>query len=134
MSVLLEEQGTVLITIFLLVRNLAIQQNQPKQQEGHYHSRSSDSKTSDSIALSKYGDDTTTDGNDTLLEWSVADNAPSIGSAGELFSEKMQKKKSSSKRRFFQSSSGYASSSDEEDDDYDDGDKDESEDPISIHF
>jgi hypothetical protein len=90
--------------------NLAIQQNQPK----YYHNRN-DSKSSKSIALSKYGDDTTLDGNDTLYDWSLADNAPSVGSAGEIFAENNHYNRSSSRRKWFRS--GYASSSDDDDDD-----------------
>lgn len=92
-----------------------------------------------SMAFSKYGDDTTLDGNDnnTLYDWSVADNAPSLGSAGELFAAKHNHKyKKTNKRRFLRS--GYGSSSDEEDDfdndDDDDGDDNEMIDTVNYQY
>ncbi len=111
-----------------------------EEEEDHRHPSAHLGKhnsNSSSMAFSKYGDDTTLGGNDnnTLYEWSVADNAPSLGSAGELFAAKHNHKyKKTSKRRFLRS--GYGSSSDEEDDfeNDDDGDDNEIIDTVNYQY
>jgi len=74
-------------------------------------------------------DENTIDAN-TLFEWSVADNAPSAGSAADLFQIHTEVKKNGQhshpkkkKRHVRKDQGGYASSSDEEEDDIDDDDE-----------
>ena len=74
------------------------------------------------ISMSQGYDDNTIDAN-TLYEWSVADNAPSCGSAAELFHPKNDGLKKQ-KRRNVKKTDWDASSSDEEDDDDLDDDDD----------
>ena len=121
--------------------NLALQQNQPQyyrqQSSGSPDNPFDSSRTcgGSSFSYSKYGDDTTVDGNETLYDWSVADNAPSVGSAGEIFMTQQQqkqhrerqahrhgkKKKAVCSKQRFSGNGGqdrYASSSDDDDGGY----------------
>jgi len=87
--------------------NLAVQQNQPS----HYRP---DSNGSNSFASFKFDDETTMDGNNTLYDWSICDNAPSVGSAGELFADGGNKYSMRHHKQWFRP--GYSSSSDDDDD------------------
>jgi len=87
--------------------NLAVQQNQPS----HYRP---DSNGSNSFASFKFDDETTMDGNNTLYDWSICDNAPSVGSAGELFADGGNKYSMKHHTQWFRP--GYSSSSDDDDD------------------
>jgi len=112
--------------------NLALRQNKPNLY--HHHSGGKKSFSNFSDTFSNNEDESTLYFNDNRSDWSVADNAPSNGSAGELFNDDNINKKGSFKRRFFRS--GYASSSDEEDDSNDhseDGD-DDNDGPHSANF
>lgn len=62
-------------------------------------------------------DDNTIDAN-TLYEWSLADNAPSIGSAGDLF---LSEGAGNGNGHVGKKERGYGSSSDEDDDEIEDG-------------
>jgi len=73
------------------------------------------------ISIPQDYDDNTIDAN-TLFEWSVADNASSVGSVAELF-HTQNDGRSKKKRRNVNKTDGDASSSDEEEDDLDDDDE-----------
>jgi hypothetical protein len=83
--------------------------------------------SSNSVISIPTGYDDSTIGANTLYEWSVADNAPSAGSAADLFNAEVKenhhnhfKKKKCSPTKF---KGGNSSSSDEEEDDLDDDDE-----------
>lgn len=74
-----------------------------------------------SIPLENHNDDNTMVGSNTLYEWSVADNAPSIGSAGEIFLSEEQRRWNEMRRKHAgKTTNNPDSSSDEEDENDDD--------------
>ncbi len=121
--------------------NLALQQNLPNQYQKKQSGRPNSKNTIVFTTSGNENDENSTfSGNQSLYNWSLSDNVPSVGSAAHLFDDEESirfggKKKKAQRRNWLQGvgnrlernkTAGDVSSSDDEDDDFDDSfDKEE---------